>query len=763
MTQDAMAKAAREAYMRGERLAEEAAQHEDIEMPLAPTDLASLPFTVQLGDADIGANGSSSPEPLDLLGGELLDSASHRSESIIGGGAGGASTTKYVFLPNEVAQIAQSIGLVGGNMGKMRSHAEEHAPHRRLAAFPHVKGSKYATFLFPSVELPDGRAAHLYTWGEKPHAPVAPPAESADVRPISLDAIGMDLPDAPSPPAPAMSDAPGPLKPKSPTACFPLGHTLPVDPHICLGASCTLFGSLPGELLVLHAEEYEAPPRIEDMMGPAPGGRGGTMSNEQLTDSIYHPRKRWSDSKDYRDADRVVQRMFEMDWRRCLTAGMVKDPARAHVEDAELDQAEVLEVRMALYQHRTLVYNAFAYYCGVSASAVAVRAVAALECRDGGSLRGIFGATDHQRMRFEAFRRFASECIGETCTPEIVETCFVWATRDQLPQQEDSSPMRFGTAKSAPSPAEWDDGDGDDGDDGYGGDSFTRRSPRRESIESVGSRASTEDPEMLAAAAARGGSLNRYEFMQCLIKLAIARSIPHETTDVSDAVEKLLAERIKRHLPAEANLNNDVFRDDRLYTLEVEGVFRTHLRSLHALFEVYGDRGPSGSADLLSLSGWLNLLWTFDLFDDDFTPREGTLCFQASIMRVVDEIKSRSRLVALSLVDFFEALMRVAWRKKLPNPDMVKAAKRASAGEYYLQLRASPADVYTKYLQAHTQQGLLSGDPVGMRAPVAVDILISIFVTTARGGVPPPRGGDPGDLRIDEVQAYIDKAKAKQV
>ena len=75
-----------------------------------------------------------------------------------------------------------------------------------------------------------------------------------------------------------------------------------------------------------------------------------------------------------------------------------------------------------------------------------------------------------------------------------------------------------------------------------------------------------------------------------------------------------------------------------------------------------------------------------------------------------------------------------------------------------MQLRAS-ADVYSKYLQAHTQQGLLSGDPVGMRPHVAVESLISVCIVTTRGGT---HGSDKAsDLEIDEVLAYQEKAEAK--
>lgn len=255
------------------------------------------------------------------------------------------------------------------------------------------------------------------------------------------------------------------------------------------------------------------------------------------------------------------------------------------------------------------------------------------------------------------------------------------------------------------------------------------------------------------------GALCRYQFLQTLIKLAVARSIPLETDDVSDAVEKLMSERMARFLPADAKIDPNAFRDDKLYTLEVEGVLRTHLRSLHALFEAFAGAGPAGRADLMSLPEWLSLLWHYDLFDDDFTPKEGTLAFQWSMTRVVDESKARPRLLNISLIDFFEALLRVAWRKRLPTPDMVRKAGKRNAGDYYLQLRSSPPDVYNSYLDAHTRAGLLSGDPVGMPAHVAVETLISVLVMSTRAVESNASG--TADLMDEEVRSYMEEFEKK--
>ena len=124
--------------------------------------------------------------------------------------------------------------------------AEREAPHSRLSIFPHVEGSKYGAHLFPSTRLPDGQVAHFYHCGPSTHAPIEPPREEEDQPPITLPALGLNLPGLPPPPAPVFGDLPNLFKPLSPKCPKPYKHSLPVDPHLCLREGCSLFGSIPG-------------------------------------------------------------------------------------------------------------------------------------------------------------------------------------------------------------------------------------------------------------------------------------------------------------------------------------------------------------------------------------------------------------------------------------------------------------------------------------------------------------------------------------
>merc|ERR1712167_448097 len=158
----------------------------------------------------------------------------------------------------------------------------------------------------------------------------------------------------------------------------------------------------------------------------------------------------------------------------------------------------------------------------------------------------------------------------------MIDVAFTWATREDAAREESAADAAAEAAKAPPSPTKSDNYDDDEGGDDGGGEDLLSNTRNR-------------------------GSLSRYQFMQTLIKLSVGRYIPSDTLDVSDAVDKLMGERVSRLLPPDAKIDPNTFRDERLYTLEVESMFRTHLNSLHALFEAYAGVGPTGQPDLMSL------------------------------------------------------------------------------------------------------------------------------------------------------------------
>ena len=96
------------------------------------------------------------------------------------------------------------------------------------------------------------------------------------------------------------------------------------------------------------------------------------------------------------------------------------------------------------------------------------------------------------------------------------------------------------------------------------------------------------------------------------------------------------------------------------------------LRSIYAVYS--GHKGAILVAEsllsnkLMDFSEWAKLLKDLNMYDAVFTPREGTLAFIWSRMKVIEEQSkaSRRKLLHLSFEDFLEAIVRLSTMKALP-------------------------------------------------------------------------------------------------
>lgn len=138
-------------------------------------------------------------------------------------------------------------------------------------------------------------------------------------------------------------------------------------------------------------------------------------------------------------------------------------------------------------------------------------------------------------------------------------------------------------------------------------------------------------------------ALMRFEFLQALVRLAIAKYVKSgKTKDVSEALEMFMA-WVQQKVPPEAAHTSDTFRRARLYCRAVHTVFVEHEKSLRAIFEHYslgGDaQGITMAGRRLSLGEWETMLDDCGLYDDAFHRRDGALCFIWSQPLVTDEAK----------------------------------------------------------------------------------------------------------------------------
>jgi len=221
--------------------------------------------------------------------------------------------------------------------------------------------------------------------------------------------------------------------------------------------------------------------------------------------------------------------------------------------------------------------------------------------------------------------------------------------------------------------------------------------------------ATNEEEETLAEQRALGAfnnnnTLLRFEFMQCLVRLAIAKYVNGSTKrrattkaikDVSDALDYLLTNNIAAHVPVEATHDPDTFRRKRLYRRAVHELCERNEVLLQTVFEFYA-AGWAGKADdpsserslLLSVDEWLQLVTDCDLYDDHFRKEQAVLAFKWAQMHCTDEVRRAEQLLHLTYVDFLEALARICCFKRLPTPEDLKANQSRSVGHFYQQAEA---------------------------------------------------------------------------
>ena len=92
----------------------------------------------------------------------------------------------------------------------------------------------------------------------------------------------------------------------------------------------------------------------------------------KLSESIWAPRVKWSDSKGFWDNEETDMKMFRCDWRRALACGLAKHIVRLDDEAMDLNNDgvddEVEEVADVLWEFHELLYCVFDYYGAMGAS-----------------------------------------------------------------------------------------------------------------------------------------------------------------------------------------------------------------------------------------------------------------------------------------------------------------------------------------------------------------------------------------------------------
>jgi hypothetical protein len=475
----------------------------------------------------------------------------------------------------------------------------------RFCAWKHVDGSRVHEDL-PSYPLPNGLRGHFYDRGSETIDEVTAPAAAPPDRPVTLRGlIQCELPPAlvllelsiPSEDFGISSMRPTPRLPRDPET-----HTLDV------GENPKFFGDL-----------QDHPPRFESTVE--------TVYQHEYTEekvaerppwdidkSVFAPRRRESDGKDYYNHARVENKQFERDWKRAMEKeqfkkfvySSAKDAAEADGKEMPMKGKELNEIKATFAKHHSELSRAFLYFCLL------------------GSGDDVFD------MQLNEYKDFLDACgipdsDSERCKQSDLDTLFIT------------------TNFAAPSASK-------NSDKGTGMNS--------------------KDNNL--------NSLTRFEFMRIIVRIAVAKygmGASESGWDVSDAVSRLVEQNILGSLPpvVRASLpgaHGEEYRNQRLYCEEMDILYSLHLKTLQALYSRYrlpvtGKKRPTQ----LGLDGWTQLFCDAALIDGDlhdFTRREVKLCFVMARMTAVDEMSTRKN-ETLTFVDFLDALGRAAELINLPT------------------------------------------------------------------------------------------------
>ena len=219
----------------------------------------------------------------------------------------------------------------------------------------------------------------------------------------------------------------------------------------------------------------------------------------------------------------------------------------------------------------------------------------------------------------------------------------------------------------------------------------------------------------------RGKALDRQEFFQCMIRIALERHVKcKQIVDVSDAVEKVCKD-IAARLPDRARQDSNTFREKYCYSREMDKVLRRHLKLLNQLFTRYSDLAEGAgdaklevldSSSMMSIREWMAMINHLGFFQSgQLSFYEAKLLFIWSRIRTAkDNSKSSlTRMRNLYFEDFMEAIIRLSMLVALPTNEDLGELEMSDAGEYLLSLAHDSPSLYRSFLR--DRKGSFLGPP----------------------------------------------------
>jgi len=374
-----------------------------------------------------------------------------------------------------------------------------------------------------------------------------------------------------------------------------------------------------------------------------------------LEHSLFQQRAKENEARDIFDTVEVLDAQFEVDWQRiCQKGGLEQAVAAATVNPAAHNgeainrQPEVnLQLGQVRHELRKHIHTVRSCFIFFAALAPTHR------------------SHELMAMRMQDFREFTHCCNisdprSPSCTPADVESIF----------------------KASKGPA----------------------GPNE-----------VQHGMLLKGMATQPHLLHRSEFMECIVRLAIAKHFKathaaEGQPSVAAAVARLFEEDIEPNLSPTAKVDANAFRQDRLYSEDMEVCIRSHWTLLETAFKVY-----SAGGDVLSIESWLALLAAGALLGranhTGIDKHAAKVVFMLSQASVVDKLGAhQNRAEGLKFYDFVEALARLS--EILCPPTSEELSSLFQSQPPTLQsLSAEASDHLWLTLMDETSSGSRSGEP----------------------------------------------------
>lgn len=253
-------------------------------------------------------------------------------------------------------------------------------------------------------------------------------------------------------------------------------------------------------------------------------------------------------------------------------------------------------------------------------------------------------------------------------------------------------------------------------------------------------------------------ALMRFEFMECLVRMSVAR-FRHETNDVSECLDRLFDEIILPTIDPHAVLDPDIFRREKLYFEDVEVMIKPHVKYLKLVYLKYSMLNPAQGKAKFGLMEWDALVKDCHLVSDDLTSREVRLSFWWSRMVVVDEVKQRMKFMTLSWTEFLEALGRMAEMMTLPSDEVCAMVGASNIVDYYIKFEVAPASVQTEIKRAIEKEEQEAGEgwPLHHRFERLIKLLMGRLAIVFKGYL------QAGNKRLNLKDVYITEEQLTEI